>query len=285
VEFETLMDKALATLGRRLTRQTPIAVNRIQHYESQTVSNFSAFLGRSISAAAARKGELFRVVETRGSVQAIVQGSFTLLGEDVEVNLELVSAAGDREVLGSAVFRIPGEELRKRRLSVLPPNTTEEGLRRKTSILSLYDEKDNAFILRITPENADGIYYDGQNMFFTLYAEKDCYFKIIHVDVDENTQVMYPISPRDNNFLKAGEARRIPDNNARIRLHEPFGVEYFIAEAYDEPFTPEAAAPKPMSAMTKGATRSNPGTKGASWTSSMDPAATAKFSYSILARD
>ena len=54
-------------------------------------------------------------------------------------------------------------------------------------------------------------------MTMRIYSAQDCYFRITHVDVHGNTQVIYPTNQRDNNFIRAGETRRIPDNT-RFRM-------------------------------------------------------------------
>ena len=81
----------------------------------------------------------------------------------------------------------------------------------------------------------NGVYYDGDFMTMNIFSEYDCYFRIIHVDVNGESQIIYPINETDDNFIKAGQTRFIPDNY-RYRLTAPFGEEYIHIAAYDEPF-------------------------------------------------
>jgi hypothetical protein len=172
------------------------------------------------------------------SIQALVNGNFSYLGNDAEVSLSLISTAGDRTVLGSSKFVIPAEELSKRNLSLLPPKDTalitQKEYEAKQTAVSLYDDKNNAFTFTVSLDHLDGIYYDGEYMTLSVYAERDCYFKITQVDVNGKTQVIYPTAARDNNFIKGGEARRIPDNT-RFRMNRPFGEEFILVAAYSKP--------------------------------------------------
>jgi hypothetical protein len=99
------------------------------------------------------------------------------------------------------------------------------------------------------------------------------------IDVNGNTQVIYPTSASDNNFIRVGQTRRIPDNT-RFRLGPPFGEEIILAAAYDRPFTPGQQSGGTLSADT--ITRAL--TVESDNHSTTSPSATAKFSYTILPR-
>ncbi|MDR1899021.1 MAG: DUF4384 domain-containing protein [Treponema sp.] len=288
---DAAVDRAVEELARRLEERTTVAVGRIGLGGGATVTSLSDFLKKRITHSAARRYTRYRVVGGQGAasagppapaVQALIEGSFTPLGEDAEVTLELVSAGGDRQVLGTGVFTISGAELRRRGLSVLPPQGAEVidqgAFEEKQKALAPY-KGGGAFGLSVRPNDPDGVYYDGESLSFTLRAERDCYFKITHVDVYGKTQCIYPLDRRDNNFLKAGEARQLPDNTV-YRLTEPFGEEYILIAAYDKPFRVNAEAPAPLSAavISRGLTVESPAGAAA-------PAAAALFSYTILPRD
>jgi hypothetical protein len=136
-----------------------------------------------------------------------------------------------------------------------------------------YQGANNQWSFTITPDALDGIYLDGSFMSFLVYSARDCYFKITHVDVNGNTQVIYPTSQKDDNFIRAGQTRQLPDNT-RFRMGPPFGEEMILAAAYDAPFSlPQSSASGPLSAslITRSLNEDN-----------MTPKATAKFTYTIL---
>jgi hypothetical protein len=95
--------------------------------------------------------------------------------------------------------------------------------------------------------------------------------------VNGNMQVIYPLSPKDNNFIRAGETRRIPDNT-RFRMTKPYGQETILIGAYENPFIvrPDTAAPLSTRGLVRGITVETEDTH-----TDMRPVATAKFTYRI----
>jgi hypothetical protein len=301
------IDQAVAAMARGVDGQTTIAIGRISYTGTQTVSSLSAYLKNGISASAQKQRDKFLVasdsesaefaVATRGltvetpvpdsSIQAVVVGNFSPVDRDAEVSVQLVSTGGNRIVLGSAGFVIPAEELERRRLSLLPGKDagiiSKAEYEAKQQAVDPYAGKNNPFTFTVSPDDLDGLYYDGEYMSMRLYSEGDCYFRIVHVDVNGTAQVIYPTTGRDNNFIRAGETRRIPDNT-RFRMGPPFGEEYILVAAYDQPFTPGAEAGGRISeaVISRGIVMES--NEGAGKGSPLSPVATAKFSYTILAR-
>jgi hypothetical protein len=274
---------------------------------TQTVSSLSAYLKNGISAGAQRQQDKFLVasdsesaefaVATRGltvetpvqnsSIQAVVLGNFSPVDQDAEVLLQLVSTGENRVVLGSAGFVIPAGELERRKLSLLPERDTgvisQAEFEAKQQAVDPYAGRNNRFIFTVSPDDLDGVYYDGEYMTMRIYSERDCYFRIVHVDVNGTAQVIYPTNYRDNNFIRAGESRRIPDNT-RFRMGAPVGEEYILVAAYDQPFTPGAGAGGRVSDAVISRGLIVESDAGVGNGSPISPVATAKFSYTILAR-
>ncbi|GHU50115.1 hypothetical protein FACS1894200_09390 [Spirochaetia bacterium] len=111
---------------------------------------------------------------------------------------------------------------------------------------ALYSGKGNPWRFTVQTDKSSGNYRDGDYMTLRVYSERDAYFKITHIDVNGNAQVIYPVSPRDNAFIKAGETRQIPDNT-RFRLTKPYGEETILVSAYEKPFVVRANEAAPLS--------------------------------------
>jgi hypothetical protein len=238
-DLDMVINRAVSQLGKNTAQRLSIAVGRIGLNGTQTVTNLSDFLKGRIVHQSNQKNSPFQVsLDYDEAVQAFVEGSFNPLGDGVEVLLQLVSNPGKKVLGTSNKFVIPGEELRSRKLSVLPPKGDEiikkTEYDEKQSILSPYQKK-GAFTITMTPDHRDAIYYEGDLMSFQIVSDKDCYFKISHVDVDGNVQVIYPRSSRDHNFIRMGEKRQIPDNT-KFRMGKPYGEEYILFAAYSKPF-------------------------------------------------
>jgi hypothetical protein len=100
----------------------------------------------------------------------------------------------------------------------------------------------------------------------------------LQVNVNGNVQTLYPRSARDNNFISAGETRRIPDNT-RYRITAPFGEEYILAAAYSSRFAADSSGAVPLSSssLSRDILVEDEATHG-----ELQPLATAKFSYTTL---
>jgi hypothetical protein len=141
---------------------------------------------------------------------------------------------------------------------------------------ALYSGAGNPWRFTVQTDRGGG-YRDGEYMTLHIYSERDAWFKITHIDVNGNAQVIYPVSPRDNNFIRAGETRRIPDNT-RFRMTKPYGEEMILAGAYEEPFVIRESASAPLSngLLVRGIVVEREGAR-----TDMRPVAAAKFTYRI----
>ncbi|MDR0502044.1 MAG: DUF4384 domain-containing protein [Treponema sp.] len=303
VSAEDEVERAVSVMARSVNQRTVIAVGRISYADTQTVTSLSAWLKNGIITGAQKQQDKFQVatddqsadfaVASRGltvetpvadsAIQAVVTGNYSPLDNGAEVSLQLVSTGGNKTVLASQRFTIPASELERRRLSLLPEKggavMSRAEFETKQQAVNSYAGKNNKWNFTVTPDVLDGIYRDGDLMSMRIFSERDCYFRIIHVDVNGNTQIIYPAGSADNNFIRAGETRRIPDNT-RFRMGSPFGEELILAAAYDRPFTSGASGTVPLSEgyISRGLTVESDNK------TSLSPSATAKFSYTILAK-
>jgi hypothetical protein len=286
-----LIERAVFELSKDINRRMKIAVGRISRDETGTVTDLSEYLKRSISREALRQKSKFLVrADDKGSedVEALIEGTFIPWGGGAEVHLQLVSSAADT-LLGASVFRLPGEFLAQGGLSLLPPNVSNDKYEEKMRLLRLYDDGNNPFVLMVTSDHEDGIYYDGDYLNLLVYAEEDCYFKVTYIDAENNILTFYPRNSRDRNFIKAGETRRIPDVTP-FRLHKPFGEEYILVAAYKDPFVinPGKTAAFSGEAVSnslfavKGGSFIDPSSGNVEFNTDMKADAAAKCSFSIL---
>jgi TolB-like protein len=290
------LERAVTAMARALDKRTTVAVGRIAYIGTGSVSSLSAWLKNQIMRNALKQRERIQVASdgeagdfasglaaeapaSNGAVQALITGTYSHRDSDAEITLQLVSAGGGRELLSSTHFVITASDLERRRLSILPPKDTgvisKAEYDQKQQAVIPYQGANNQWAFTLTPDALDGIYHDGSYMSFLVYSSRDCYFKITHVDVNGDTQVIYPTTQKDDNFIRAGQTRRIPDNT-RFRMGPPFGEELILAAAYDRQFSlPSSSANGPLSAslITRSLNADN-----------MTPKATAKFSYTILPR-
>lgn len=303
---EDEVERAVSAMARAVNQKTTIAIGRISYIDTQTVSGFSLWLKNSVITSAQKQRDKLQVatesesadfavasrgitveVPTAGSgnvsaVQAVVIGSYSPLDSGAEVLMQLISTSGSKVVIATSRFIIPGSELERRRLSLLPDKgnsiITLAEFKTKQQAVDPYAGKNNKWAFTVTPDVLDGIYRDGDLMSMRIYSERDCYFRITHVDVNGAVQIIYPLSPNDNNFIRAGQTRRIPDNT-RFRMGSPFGEELILVAAYDRPFQPgQSSGTLSSDSIARGIFVEDDNH------AQMSPSATAKFSYTILPR-
>jgi hypothetical protein len=142
---------------------------------------------------------------------------------------------------------------------------------------ALYSGAGNPWRFTVQTDRISGEYHDGDYMTLRVYSERDAYFKVTHIDVNGNAQMIYPASPHDNNFIRSGEIRQIPDNT-QFRMTKPYGEEMILVGAYESPFVirTDRAAPLTNQMLVRGLV-----VEGENTRMNMRPVATAKFTYRI----
>ena len=297
------VDRAVSIMARAVGQKITVAMGRISHAETGSISSLSVWLKDRVMLSAGRHRDKFRmaseselggftalsrgfttIVPPYSRVQAVITGKYTPLDSGAEVLLQLISTAGKRVVFASSRFYISDFELRRRGLSLLPEkgsaviSAAEYEL--KQQVAEPYSGENNQWTFAVFTDALDGIYRDRQQMYLHIYSASDCYFRIVHVDANGNTQIIYPVSPNDDNFIRSGQTLRIPAG-ARFRMGPPFGEELILAAAYDKPF---ALSSFSSAAPLNGETLKRSFTVMDNDFSEMSPSATAKFSYLILPR-
>jgi hypothetical protein len=201
--------------------------------------------------------------------QTLVYGKMTRLGGEYRIVVHATDVERAVTSIRSATV-LPG-----RRVAALleAPPSSVSGVDMASA---LYSGAGNPWLFTVQTDRSDGDYQDDDYMTLRLYSERDAYFKITHIDVNGSAQVIYPVSPRDNNFIRAGETRRIPDNT-RFRMGKPYGEEIILVGAYEQPFVIHLDSNAPLSnqSLVRGITVEREDTL------TMRPVATARFTYRI----
>jgi hypothetical protein len=171
------------------------------------------------------------------SIQGIIEGRFSQLGDDVEVYLTLTTVSNNEQA--TSRFVVPVDELRRRGLSVLPPKEDDVidviEFEEKQEILEPWEGTDNTFNLQVWSNKGDHLFYNGDEMMINLYSDTDCYFMVYSVDVYGNRKLIYPNRDDKNNFLSAGSRRSIPERST-FKMRDPYGEEFILVFASDTPF-------------------------------------------------
>jgi hypothetical protein len=242
-----------------------IGIGPIGFRNTGSASSLSDFLKDRIRFAAVRNSGKFRVVSgneldrfvndtnfirTRSmnplggssnsgtNIQAILEGSFSQVGDDVEVMLTLTSVVNNIQI-GMSSFIISAEELNERKLALLPPQENkvidQAEFEEKQEILESFEEHENPFNIQVWSNHGDNIFYDGDDMTINLHSDVSCYFLVYYVDVYGMRQQIYPNQYDKNNYLTAGTKRTIPEKSS-FTIVPPYGEEHILVFASTVPY-------------------------------------------------
>jgi hypothetical protein len=203
--------------------------------------------------------------------QTLLYGKLSRLGG--EFRLTVYATDVERATSSLRAVNIKSD---KRLLSLLESKAVVNSSVNMADIL--YSGFDNPFQFTVQTDKTSGIYHDGDYMTMQIYSARDAYFKVTHIDINGQAQVIYPVSPNDNNFIRAGQTRTIPDN-LRFKMTKPYGEEIILAAAYNAPFTvsrQNTPAPLSNNVIVRGLVVEDSQTQ-----TNIQLAATAKFTYSI----
>jgi hypothetical protein len=84
--------------------------------------------------------------------------------------------------------------------------------------------------------NSDSMtYFHRDQLKMTLTADRNCYFKVIHIDANNQMKMIYPNSSDTNNRLSANVPRAIFET-ANYMLYDPYGAEVILVVASSQQF-------------------------------------------------
>jgi hypothetical protein len=135
--------------------------------------------------------------------QTLIYGNITRLGSEYRLVVHATNVEQAVTSIRSAVV-IPDQ-----RFAALleKPSGGKVGV---SMANALYSDQGNPWQFTIHTDKSSGDYHDGDYMTLRIYSEKDVWFKVTHIDVNGNAQVIYPVSPRDNILSRPERHGRFP---------------------------------------------------------------------------
>jgi hypothetical protein len=327
-DMNALVKTAVDELVARRNTAIVVSIRAPTLGSTDSVSAFSGYLSRVIDRNAANN-TLYRVtpptrgappIRAAGEQRGQIIGTYDLVGDLVEVTLTLVTEP-DGKRLSAASFTVSREELERLNLNVLPENRkTEAEAQTQAALLEsiplsppivapppvaapLPAVKTPAstrvaappvqaeLAVQVWPNKESRTYFDGDIMTISLYASQDCWFKVYHIDVNNQMALIYPNQTDRNNTLKANTERVIPDNTT-FELSAPYGEETIFAVFSTTPFEDLENEIRYSIPATRDSISQAAGTRGltvrSNTVTAVDPpeqTAAARFSYTILPAD
>ncbi|MDR3302231.1 MAG: DUF4384 domain-containing protein [Spirochaetaceae bacterium] len=237
-DVDALIKDAVDKLGADRGSAVEVSIAPLTVGDTETVSELSAYLNEKIRLFASNS-KAFRVVpETRGLTvkatgKAIIGGSYSVGGK---VAVELVLQAElDGKRLKTASFKIAAADLKAMGIDVLPANINTQKDAEKSDAVYSNVVSSNAFALKVFGSSENHSYYDGEKLLLSLLSEKNCFFKVYHIDVNNNMKMVYPNSIDTNNRLQANTERTIPEKTDFV-MEAPYGAETILVVAREAQF-------------------------------------------------
>jgi hypothetical protein len=291
-DFDARIQAAVDELAATLKFQLEVVVDPITIEGTDTPSALSRFLHGRVEYSASKNVAKYRVTpKSRGTRRAEIKGSYQEIGNNVEVTLSLVSDTGS--VIGTALLKLPTADLKDMAIEWLPENrkTQAEAVRQEKLIAEAAQQTVPSpakipantaavFTLEAWPNSDSYTFFDGDKMQISLYASKDCYFKVYYVDAQNQRQLIYPNPVDKNNRLQANKVRAIPDGTEYV-MGSPFGVESIFVIASDKPLEYAEAEMMPIAA-SRGMTQRLAENNGAKTSVGAGAIVETNFSYTIL---
>jgi len=232
-EIEEGIKKAIDALSLTLKNQTETNIGPFSLTGTDIPTGLSRYLTERVTHHAINNpGKKFRVNrENAKENNKIVKitGFFTRRNNQVDVTLELINANGDTE--GSQYFSIAVDYLTTNGIAIDPEN---KNIVTEKPIIDPADANQGINIKAFFG-SASRTFLHRDELKMTISADRNCFFKVIHIDVNNQMKMIYPNSSDKNNSLRANTPRDIFES-AKYMLYGPYGAETIIVLASSEQF-------------------------------------------------
>jgi len=226
--LEAGIKRAVDALSANIQIRTETVIGPFTMTGTDIPSELSVYLTEKVTHYAKTNQEgKYRVMEGDTGQAVVLSGFFTKRNDRVDVTFELTTPNSERD--GSHIFSISVDLLEKTiGLAIEPENV-------KTMIV-LDDvvpvAQTETIHIEARLNSNTRTYMHRDELKLTVTADRDCYFKIIHIDVNNHIKMIYPRNENDNNSLRANESRAVfgSPNNRQI-LTDPYGAETLVVAA------------------------------------------------------
>jgi hypothetical protein len=223
--IEAGIKRAVDTLAVRLQSPTETVIGAFTMTGTNIPSELSLFLTEKITHyATENQARKYKIVEGETKNRAVLNGFFTKRNDRVDVTLKL--STPDNAADGSQIFSLSLAVLEQIGLAVEPENM------HKMIVLDdiIPVPVTETIHIEASFNSNTRTYKHRDELKMSVMADRDCYFKIIHIDVGNKIRMIYPNSYDKNNYLSANTARNIFET-AKYYLYEPYGVENILVVA------------------------------------------------------
>ena len=238
--IEAGIKRTIDSLADALQTQTDTIIGSFTMTGTDIPSELSVYLTEKVTHYAKNNKERkYRVMGNDAEQTAVLSGFFTRRNDRVDVTIELTTP--DRNMDGSHIFSISADVLENAIGLAIEVDVLEN-----TIGLAIEPENINNLIVldEVIPvsetqdihieaslNSKDRTYKHRDELTMSVIADHDCFFKIIHINVDNQIRMIFP-AKNDNNFLSANVSRAVFGNqNSRYMIYGPYGAETLVVVA------------------------------------------------------
>ena len=257
-ELDNEVRKAVNELSTKAGRRLDVSIGAMTLQGTEVTSALSNYLYNTVRHYASNN-YLFQVIQaTRGeptkrqsdNQKGTITGNFAERGNMVEINLYLVRDT-DGMNIGSSRFTVPKEELNRLGIAIEPENMKAvhereqifnalgSGVTGQTNTPPGVNQASQNIQIQAWFDKESRTYLHRDALELTVWADKDCFFKVIHIDVNNQMRMIFPHKDDGNNNLRANTPRKLfenKENSVRYLLYGPYGTEDILIVASTEQF-------------------------------------------------
>jgi len=232
-EMEEGIKRTIDILANNLQTQTQTRIGLFSLDQTDIPTGLSRYLTQRVTEYAMnnpnRKYQIRRenIQQVENTKLVLLSGFFVKRGNNVDITFELNTPDGKND--SSQTISVAVDLLKSQELTYEPENVnilTEDPI-----IIPI----NNGINIQAFFNSTSQTYMHRDELGITVLADKNCYFKIIHIDVNNQMKMLYPNNLDKNNYLRANTPRVIFES-AKAFLYEPYGTETIIITASTEQF-------------------------------------------------
>jgi len=222
--------RAVDALASGLQAPTETRIGNFYLSEANASSGLSRYLYEHIRHYAANNSK-YSITENQTNEAASITGFFTRRNDRVEVTIELKLPKG---LAGSQRFSLSAAELARMQIAIEPenlPKITE--LNRNMNNLT----PSSQINIQAQFNSGSRTYFHVDELKMTLVSDRSCYFKVYHINVNNEIKLVYPTRRDADNTLRANVSRTLFNNpNSSYLLYGPYGTETILVVASNTQF-------------------------------------------------
>jgi hypothetical protein len=240
--IDVKVKNAVDNFGSILTGQRDVQIGEITLDRTKNMTTELSFVLFNKAKHYTEENARFKVITFLGSkkddhLTGIISGKYSITEDMIEVYMNLII---DGQI-SSQSFSIPITELKRLNIAYLPDNykTIEEAVKQEKFLDSVIKNEDSSVQrvnLQARFDSGNRTYFHRDRLKMTVVSDQNCYFKIIHIDINNQMKMIYPNSYDRNNYLTANIPSAVFDN-ADYMLYGPYGAETILIVASGKQFT------------------------------------------------